>query len=68
MCQEVDDEMMPIRNGLTDFVVADDWMLKLRLSSGRPYIDRQRNRRFKVAQETKFSFIDGETNDSPQLE
>jgi hypothetical protein len=53
----VDDEMMPIRNGLTDFVVADDWMLKLRLSSGRPYIDRQRKRRF-----------DGETNFSPQLE
>ena len=52
MRQEVDDEMMPIRNGLTDFVVADDWMLKLRLSSGRPYIDRQRK-------ETNFSFIDG---------
>jgi hypothetical protein len=48
----VDDEMMPIRNGLTDVVVADDWMLKLRLSSGRPYIDRQRK-------ETNFSFIDG---------
>ena len=78
MRQEVDDEMMSIRNGLTDFVVADSLSPSATLPSrdqvpfGRPMaplrFDRWEAMLGTGRQETNDSFIDWETNGSPQLE